>query len=116
MFFSDIFFCFFSSEFSFQIFSELFSGRFGTSGSMIPHFVPKISPLDAFCDVGVVVGVVGVVVGIGDSRSWIVGSVGLSGGLVCNHRRIGKKCVNVFLWPATECLKYERVDPSIGKN
>ena len=40
---------------------------------MIPSLVPEISPLDAFCDVGVVVGVVGVgVLGIGDSRSWIV--------------------------------------------
>ena len=32
---------------------------------MIPRLVPEISPLDAFCDVGVVG------VGIGDSRSWI---------------------------------------------
>ena len=38
---------------------------------MIPHLVPEISPLDAFCDVGVGVGVVGVV-GIGDSRSWMI--------------------------------------------
>ena len=47
---------------------------------MLPRLVPKILPLDAFCDVvGVGVGVgVGVVVGvgvgvveIGDSRSWI---------------------------------------------
>ena len=36
---------------------------------MIPRLVPEISPLDAFCNAGVVV--VGVVVGIGDSRSWI---------------------------------------------
>ena len=34
---------------------------------MIPRLVPKISPLDAFCDGRVVE----VVVGIGDSRSWI---------------------------------------------
>ena len=32
---------------------------------MIPRLVPKISPLDALCDV------VGVGVGIGDSWSWI---------------------------------------------
>ena len=41
---------------------------------MLPRLVPEISPLDAFCDVGVGVGVVVVVVvvlGIGDSRSWI---------------------------------------------
>ena len=38
---------------------------------MIACLVPEISPLDAFCDVGVVeVVVVGVGVGIGDSRSW----------------------------------------------
>ena len=56
---------FFNFEFSY---SEFFSGRFDTSGSMIPRLVPEISPLDAFCDV------VGVgVVGIGDSRSWIGG-------------------------------------------
>ena len=37
---------------------------------MLPRLVSKISSLDAFCDVVVVVvGVV--VVGIGDSRSWI---------------------------------------------
>ena len=35
---------------------------------MLPRLVPEISPLDAFCDVGVGVGVV---VGIGDSRSWM---------------------------------------------
>ena len=47
--------------------SELFSGRFDTSGSMLPRLVSKISPLYAFCDVVVVVvGVVVVVVGIGD--------------------------------------------------
>ena len=34
---------------------------------MIPRLVPKISPLDAFCDV-----VAAVVVGIGDSRSWMI--------------------------------------------
>ena len=34
---------------------------------MLPRLVPEISPLDAFCDVVVVVGVVG----IGDSRSWM---------------------------------------------
>ena len=39
--------------------------RFVTSGSMIPRLVPEISPLDAYCDVVVVV------VGIGDSRSWM---------------------------------------------
>ena len=38
---------------------------------MIPRLVAEISPLDAFCDVGVVV----VVVGIGDSRSWIESGV-----------------------------------------
>ena len=35
---------------------------------MVPHLVPEISSLDAFCDV---VGV-GVVAGIGDSRSWMM--------------------------------------------
>ena len=38
---------------------------------MIPRLVPEISPLDAFCDVVVLVVVVAGVVGIGDSRSWI---------------------------------------------
>ena len=39
---------------------------------MIPCLVPEILPLDAFCDVVVVVaGVVARVVGIGDSRSWM---------------------------------------------
>ena len=42
------------------------SGRFDTSGSMIPCWVPEILPLDAFCDR----------VGIGDSRSWITGEFG----------------------------------------
>ena len=42
-----------------------FFGHFDTSGSMLPRLVPEISPLDAFCDVGVGV------VGIGDSRSWM---------------------------------------------
>ena len=50
---------------------RIFSGRFDTSGSMIPRLVPEISPHDAFCDVVVEAGVAGVVVGIGDSRSWI---------------------------------------------
>ena len=40
-------------------------GRSGTS-AMIPHLVPEILPLDAFCDVVVVV-----VAGNGDSWSWI---------------------------------------------
>ena len=35
----------------------------------MPRLVPEISPLDAFCDVVVVV--VAGVVGIGDSRSWM---------------------------------------------
>ena len=43
---------------------RIYSGRFVSSGSMIPRLVPEISPLDTFCDV--VAGV-----GIGDSRSWI---------------------------------------------
>ena len=47
-----------------------FSGRFDTSGSMLPRLVSEILILYAFCDVGV--GVVVVVVGIGDSRSWII--------------------------------------------
>ena len=29
---------------------NLFSGRFYTSGSMIPLLVPEISPCDGFCD------------------------------------------------------------------
>ena len=37
---------------------------------MLLRLVPEISPLYAFCDVGVVVGEV-VAVGIGDSRSWV---------------------------------------------
>ena len=45
---------------------------------MIPRLVPEISPLDAFCDVGVGVGVVGVV-GIGDSRSWMKSFIWLVG-------------------------------------
>ena len=48
----------------FDHFLRVFSGRFDTSGSMIPRLVPEISPLDAFCDAAVVAG-------IGDSRSWI---------------------------------------------
>ena len=35
---------------------EFFSGRFDTSGSMLPRLVPEISPLYAFCDVVVVQG------------------------------------------------------------
>ena len=50
--------------FSFFSYSEFVSGRFDTSGSMIPRLVPEILPLDAFCDL-VVAGV-----GIGDSRNW----------------------------------------------
>ena len=53
-------------------FVRIFSGRFGTSRSMIACLVTEISPLDAFCDVvGVGVVVVVGVIGIGDSRSWI---------------------------------------------
>ena len=48
-------------------FAELFSGRFDTSGSMLPCLVPEILIIYAFCDV-VGVGVAG---GIGDSRSWM---------------------------------------------
>ena len=60
-------------EFSY---SEFYSGRFDTSGSMLSHLVPEISPLYAFCDIVVAVVVVVVVLvvgvlGIGDSRSWI---------------------------------------------
>ena len=45
---------------------RIFSGRFDTSGSMLPRLVPEILILYAFCDVvGVGVG------GIGDSKSWI---------------------------------------------
>ena len=47
---------------------RIFPGRFDTRGSMLPHLVPEILILYAFCDVGVVGVVVG---GIGDSRSWI---------------------------------------------
>ena len=47
---------------------RIFSGCFGTSGSMIPRLVPKILSLDAFCDGQAVAGAA---VGIGDSRSWI---------------------------------------------
>ena len=55
----------------FIILFRIFSGRFDTSGSMIPRLVPVILPFDPFCDVvGVGVGV-GVVVRIGVSRSWI---------------------------------------------
>ena len=50
-------------------FPQFFYARFDTSGSMLARLVPEISPLDAFCDVGVV----GVVVGLRDSRSWILG-------------------------------------------
>ena len=56
-------FLFFFLQFSY---SEFVSGRFDTSGFMIPRLVPEISPLDAFCEAEVLV-----VVGIGDSRSWI---------------------------------------------
>ena len=51
--------------FSFFSYSEFFSGRFDTSGSMVPRLVPKILSKCAFCD-GAVAGV-----GIGDSRSLI---------------------------------------------
>ena len=50
---------------------QIFSGRFDTSGSMIPRLVPEISPLDAFCDIVVIAGVEAGVVGIWDSRRWI---------------------------------------------
>ena len=65
--FIDFFFQFLSSSFS-NCLIQIFSGRFDTSGSMIPRLVPEISPLDTFCEVVVVARVV---VGIGDSRSWI---------------------------------------------
>ena len=41
---------------------QIFSGRFDTSGSMVPRLVPEISSLDAFCDGAGAAG-------IGDSRS-----------------------------------------------
>ena len=48
--------------FEFWIFLfRIFSGRFDTSGSMVPRLVPEISSLDAICDGGAA--------GIGDSRS-----------------------------------------------
>ena len=53
-------------EFSY---SEFFSGRFDTSGSMVPRLIPEILSKCAFCDgVG---GGGGGGVGIGDSRSLI---------------------------------------------
>ena len=52
----------------FNFFFRIYSGRFDTSGSMLPRLVPEILIIYAFCDVVVVV--VGVV-GIGDSRSWM---------------------------------------------
>ena len=52
-------FFFLNFEFSY---SEFFSGRFDTSGSMVPRLVPEISSKCAFCDGAVAVG-------IGDSRS-----------------------------------------------
>ena len=60
-------FCSFETSF-FNYLIQNFSGCFGTSGSMIPRLVPKISSLDAFCDGRAVAGAA---VGIGDSRSWI---------------------------------------------
>ena len=50
--------------------SEIFSGRFDTSGSMVPRLVPEISSLDAFCDGAAGAGAGAA--GIGDSRSWIL--------------------------------------------
>ena len=58
------FLAFFFLNFEFS-FSEFFSGRFDTSGSMVPRLVPEISSKCAFCDGGAG----GVAVGIGDSRS-----------------------------------------------
>ena len=52
----------------FDFLIQIFSGRFDTSGSMVPRLAPEISPLDAFCDTAGAA----VVVGIGDSRSWMV--------------------------------------------
>ena len=60
------FLAFFFLNFEFSYF-EFFSGRFDTSGSMVPRLVPKISPFDAFCDGGAG----GAGAGIGDSRSLI---------------------------------------------
>ena len=48
------------------LFQKLFSGRFDTSGSMVPRLVPEILSKCAFCDEAVAVGA-----GIGDSRSLI---------------------------------------------
>ena len=57
-------FFFLNFEFSY---SEFFSGRFDTSGSMVPRLVPEILSLDAFCDGAAA----GAGAGIGDSRSWM---------------------------------------------
>ena len=51
-------------------YSEFVSGRFDTSGTMVPRLVPEISSLDAFCDGGAAAGGAGGA-GIGDSRSLI---------------------------------------------
>ena len=62
--FQQIFGIFFLNfEFSY---SEFFSGRFDTSGSMVPRLVPEILSKCAFCDEAGAA-----VVGIGDSRSLI---------------------------------------------
>ena len=58
-------FFFFNFEFSYL---EFFSGRFDTSGSMVPRLVPEILSKCAFCDEAVAVVAVAVA-GIGDSRS-----------------------------------------------
>ena len=55
----------------FLIFFQTFSGRFDTSGSMVPRLVPEISSLDAFCDGAAGAGAGAGGAGIGDSRSWI---------------------------------------------
>ena len=39
---------------------QIFSGRFDTSGSMIPCLVPEISPCGAFCEEQRELGIIGV--------------------------------------------------------
>ena len=75
----------------FDNFLEFFSGRFDTSGSILPRLVPEILILDALCDAAAAGA------GIGDSRSFIVNvNVELFRNMDINRQK-SQKCAGVIL-------------------
>ena len=65
-----------------------FSGRFDTSGSILPLSVPEISPCDGFCDGRAGRG------GIGYSSSWVGAAAGADKGIL----GVGRELIPMLDW------------------